>query len=188
MVKGVFTSLKSAMGTSLSELDPTVYVRGPHEDMRESDGCMRSCLSALRKLVGWPSYSPILNRVVPDETLPEMLAVLVCPALTLTLLDANLYSPWYSTWVYVPGFMAGDVKPPEESAYTQYCALPLYQWRTFCTPLAPPVAVPLTVPRPLGPTYPETPRLAKKVVSIVLPVGTPERENDRAYGPCRPMR
>lgn len=32
-----------------------LIVPGDHDDIRESEGCMRSCLSALRKPVGWPS-------------------------------------------------------------------------------------------------------------------------------------
>jgi len=55
MVRGLFTLWNSAIGKSDSCDDPTVYVRGPQGLIRESEGCMRRNLSALRKPVGWPS-------------------------------------------------------------------------------------------------------------------------------------
>lgn len=52
MVKGELTDLKRAIGNEDTEELPTVYVPGVQEDMRESEGCMRSWLAALRKPVG----------------------------------------------------------------------------------------------------------------------------------------
>lgn len=51
----------------------------------------------------------------------------VDPAETDTEVRATSNSVWYSTMVYVPGFMRGDVKAPEDEAYTQYCAASLNQ-------------------------------------------------------------
>ena len=80
--------------------------------------------------------------------LPAMFWVTVCPAETVTIVVAILNSVWYSTIVYVPGFIRGDVNAPFEDVLAQYCAWLLYQWTTPCIPLWIPVAVPLTVPRP----------------------------------------
>lgn len=44
------TDLNNAMGQEAVAVLATVP--GLHEDMRESEGCMRSCLSAFRKPVG----------------------------------------------------------------------------------------------------------------------------------------
>lgn len=52
MVTGELALLKMAMGKSETAEVPTVYVRGPHDAMRVSEGCMRSWLAALRKPVG----------------------------------------------------------------------------------------------------------------------------------------
>jgi hypothetical protein len=52
MVNGELTDLKRAIGNEETEELPTVYVPGVQEDMRESEGCMRSWLAALRKPVG----------------------------------------------------------------------------------------------------------------------------------------
>lgn len=45
-------SLNKAMGKEESDDVPTVNVPGAQSDMRESEGCMRSCLSAFRRPVG----------------------------------------------------------------------------------------------------------------------------------------
>lgn len=121
IVTGLLTLLNTAMGKSLSAELPTVYVSGPQLLIRVSDGCMRRNLSALRKLVGCPSYSPIFQRVVwAVLKVLAMLDVVVFPAETVTELVATLNSVWYNTIVYVPGFMSGDVKEPDELATVQY--------------------------------------------------------------------
>ena len=43
------------MGKDEAEDVPTVKAPGDQDDMRVSEGCMRCCLSALRKPVGVPS-------------------------------------------------------------------------------------------------------------------------------------
>ena len=52
IVKGEFTDLKRAMGKAESSELPTVYVPGDQEDMRVSEGCIRSWLTAFRKPFG----------------------------------------------------------------------------------------------------------------------------------------
>lgn len=52
IVKGELTDLNRAIGNEETEELPTVYVPGVQEDMRESEGCIRSWLAAFRKPVG----------------------------------------------------------------------------------------------------------------------------------------
>jgi hypothetical protein len=52
------------MGISANEEVPTVYVSGPQEDIRLSEGCILGCLSALRRPAGWPSQIHIVQSVV----------------------------------------------------------------------------------------------------------------------------
>jgi hypothetical protein len=52
IVKGELTDLNRAIGNEETEELPTVYVPGVQEDMRESEGCIRSWLAAFRKQVG----------------------------------------------------------------------------------------------------------------------------------------
>jgi hypothetical protein len=119
IVRGELTDLKSAIGKDETEEEPTVYVEEVQEDMRESDGCMRSWEAAFRKPVGlddggWgvslggvcrrsggnegrsycPSQVPILKIVVPVLTEPEIDLLVVEPAVTVTELVATGYSPW----------------------------------------------------------------------------------------------
>src|SRR4051794_7104779 len=103
-----------AMGKSARDELPTLYVNGPQLLMRESDGCMRRNLSAFRNPVGCRWSSPIWKRVFrpAGPIVPEMFAAVVLPAGTVTDVVAILNSVWYKTIVYVPGFIAGEVKPP----------------------------------------------------------------------------
>ena len=94
MVKVPPTDLNTAIGTSLRLDDPTVYVSGPQEDMRLSEGCMRRNLSAFLNPVGWPSHSPIFQSEVLDSVAAAMLAVVALPAVTETDDEATLYSVW----------------------------------------------------------------------------------------------
>lgn len=72
---------------------PTVKVSGPQELIRESVGCIRSCLSALRKPLGVPSHSPIRQIVVRWSSEPVMSEVVVLPCWTVTVFWAILNSP-----------------------------------------------------------------------------------------------
>lgn len=56
MVTGSLTLLKMAIGKSLGAELPTRYVRAPQFDILESEGCMRSWVSAFRKPVGLERY------------------------------------------------------------------------------------------------------------------------------------
>lgn len=62
MVIGEFTDLKSAIGKDEVDEEPTVNVLAEvlvQEDMRASEGCMRSWEAALRKPVGLGDYQRI---------------------------------------------------------------------------------------------------------------------------------
>ena len=50
IVVGSLTALNCAIGNALASSVPMVKVTGPQEAMRESEGCIFSILSALRKL------------------------------------------------------------------------------------------------------------------------------------------
>ena len=93
MVRGLL-SLTIAMGTLSRVLEPTVYVNGPQDAMRESVGCIRNCLSALRKPLGWPSHSPIRQTEVLVSVSAAMFAVVAFPAETVTLAALTLNSHW----------------------------------------------------------------------------------------------
>lgn len=79
---------------------------------------MRSCLSAFRSPVGFPSYSPIWKIVVRSAVMISLVAereaVAVAPAETATVVVAASSSSWYSATVYEPSTSWGDVKEPSE--------------------------------------------------------------------------
>src|SRR5216683_2011508 len=149
--------------------------------MRESEGCMKVRLPEFRKPAGVPSQVPIRKMGEAGVTQAEAMLwpLVVEPAFTVTVRVATPSSPWYSVWVYVPGFIAGLVKLP--LAGVQYCAVLFAQPTMAVAPAVTPEAVPVTKPRPDAATEPVKPKLYMKVMSGAAGADVPA--TIRAYGP-----
>src|SRR5690348_7150237 len=84
MFSGELTALNMAIGIAPAPLD-ALTVPTFHDDMRGSEGCIVSILSALRKPRGVPSHVPSCITLPAAGTLPDREMLLVRPADTVTV-------------------------------------------------------------------------------------------------------
>src|SRR5215831_5277088 len=94
-VVGLLTSFHWYAGKALSALLPTVYVVGPQDAMRASEGCIDVRLGQFSRFAGVPSHPPIRKMDAGVDQADVMFwPTVVVPAVTVTVRVATASSPW----------------------------------------------------------------------------------------------